>query len=219
MQFGVAMYSYDADGVPLWVVGTVGIDDDAEMAVVPVAEFDGPSWGSGYDEADLNPMPFGTITVQFPTCDTALFSVKPDGPLENFSYSLVRLTTVEQVVCTDPPEPPTGITPGHWSGPGVCFMVSDDGTRIEGGNLSECDAQNAFDSNLEGLTNGLDECNVNAGCEGVHQIVDGKFSCVNEAGELAIGTFNSTTGASGYAYEDAAGQGEYCTATWTATPD
>ena len=107
----------------------------------------------------------------------------------------------------------------QWSGAGVCFMVSEDGKSIIGGNLSECDAQAAFDSNLEGITNGLDECNVNTSCEGVWDIVDGKFSCLNELGELAIGTFSSTTAASGQAFEDAGGQGEYCTANWSATPE
>ena len=219
-QIGVAMYTFDADGDPLWIVGNAVIGSNDTSASIPVFEFNGPSWGAGYDVADLNRIPFGTLTAQFPTCDTALFSVQTDGTLPSYSYSTLRITSVEGVGCTEPPpEPPTGLTPGKWSGAGVCFMVSADGTQIIGGNLSECDAQLAFDSNLEGISNALDECNVNAGCEGVWPIVDGKFSCANNQGELATGTFNSTTGASGYAYEDAAGEGEYCTATWTASPD
>ena len=219
MQIGVAMYSYDADGDPLWVVGNIAIDANDESAAIPVFEFNGPVWGAGYDPADLNTIPFGTLTARFPTCDTALFAMQTNGTLPSYNYSLLRITSVVGVGCTEPlPEPPTGLTPGHWTGPGVCFMVSNDGKSIVGGNLSECDAQNAFDSNLEGITNGLDECNVNAGCEGVWPIVNGKFECTNNKGELATGTFNSTTGASGFAYEDAAGEGEYCTATWTASP-
>ena len=60
---------------------------------------------------------------------------------------------------------------------------------------------------------------VNANCEGIWPIVDGKFTCVNELGEMAIGTFNSDTGASGRAFEDAGGQAEYCSASWTASPN
>jgi hypothetical protein len=219
MQIGIAMYSFDASGDPLWVVGNVAIDANDEIVGIPVFEFNGPVWGPGYDPDDLNTIPFGTITVSFPTCDTALFSVQTSGALPSGDYSLVRLTSVEGVGCTEPPEPPpTGLTPGRWEGDGVCFMVSEDGTSIFGGNLSECDAQLAFDSNLEGISNELNECNVNTSCEGVWPIVDGKFTCVNELGELAFGTFTSRTSASGSAFEGEGGRGEFCSASWTATP-
>jgi hypothetical protein len=220
MQIGIAMYSFNAQGEPLWIVGNVAIGANDEVVGIPVFEFNGPVWGSGYDSDDLNTIPFGTITVRFPTCDTALFSIQTDGPLQNGDYSLIRLTSVEGVGCTEPPDPPTaGLTPGKWSGHGVCFMVSADGTEIFGGNLSECSTQAAFDSNLDGITNEARNCKVVAKCEGVWPIVDGKFTCLNELGELAIGTFTSTTSASGWAFEGEGGVGEFCTAKWTATPD
>ena len=146
-QIGVAMYSFDADGDQLWVVGNVPIGPDDEVVQVPVFQFNGPSWGADFDSDDLNTIEFGSITVRFPTCDTALFSVavEPAIGLSGGSYSLIRLTDIEGVTCVEPPSVPTGITPGHWAGLGVCFMVSEDGMSIIGGNLSECDAQNAFD--------------------------------------------------------------------------
>jgi hypothetical protein len=219
-QIGIAMYSYDENGDPLWVVGNVAIGANDEIVGIPVFEFNGPVWGPGYDMGDLNRIPFGTITVRFPNCDSALFSVQPDGALQAGDYTLQRITSVEGVGCTDPePPPPSGITAGKWSGPGVCFMVSEDGQSIVGGNLSECDAQAAFDSNLDGLSNELDNCKVTAQCEGVWPIIDGKFTCLNELGQLAIGSFNSTTSASGTAFEGEGGRGDFCTAPWSATPD
>jgi hypothetical protein len=219
-QIGVAMYSYDADGDPLWVVGNVAIEANDEIVGIPVFEYNGPVWGPGYDPADLNTIPFGIITVRFPNCDSALFSVQPDGALQAGDYTLVRLTNVEGVGCTEPPEaPPSGITSGKWSGAGVCFMVNADGQSIVGGNLSECDAQAAFDSNLDGLSNELDDCKVTAQCEGVWPIIDGKFTCLNELGQLATGSFNSNTSASGTAFEGEGGRGDFCTAPWSATPD
>lgn len=156
---------------------------------------------AGYDPADLNTIPFGTITVRFPTCDTALLSVQPDGALQSGDYSLIRITSVKGVGCVEPPDPPpAGTITGKWSGPGVCFMVSQDGTQIIGGNLSECNAQTAFNSNLDGVSNEGRDCKVTASCEGVWPIVDGKFTCLNELGELAIGTFNSNNSASGSAF-------------------
>lgn len=220
MQIGIAMYSFDAEGDPLWIVGNVAIDANDKIANIPVSEFDGPVWGPGFDPDDLNTKPFGTITAIFPTCDTALFAVQSDGSLPSGDYSTIRLTSVAGVDCTEPPEPPpSGLASGKWAGPGVCFMVSEDGGSIIGGNLSECSAQAAFDSNLDGVSNELRDCKVVAKCEGVWPIVDGKFTCVNELGELAIGTFDSATSASGWAFEGEGGRGEYCSASWTASPD
>jgi hypothetical protein len=178
-QISVAMYTFDAVGNPLWVVGNVPIEPDDEIKNVEVFQFDGPAWGPDFDPDDLNTTPFGTITVRFPTCDTALFSVQTSGSLPSGDYSLIRLADVEGVDCTEPPDPPTGLTPGRWAGAGVCFTVSQDGTSIIGGNLSTCDAQSAFDSNLDGITNEQRNCKVVAKCEGVWPIEDGKFTCVN----------------------------------------
>lgn len=215
----LAMYSFDENGNQLWLTGTVEIDPSDEVAAVEMFQYDGPVWGPDFDPGDLNTIPFGTITVKFPDCNSALFQIISDTGLQNGSYTMVRLTSIEGVECREPPEPPpTGITSGKWEGPGVCFFVSEDGASIIGGNLSSCNGQAAFDSNLDGLSNELDNCKVTTGCEGVWPIVDGKFTCLNELGEMAIGTFDSNTSASGSAFEPEGGRGEFCTAIWTASP-
>ena len=223
-QVGIAMYSFDDSGDPLWLVGNVAIEPGDEIVGIPVFQFDGPSWGSDYDAGDLNRTTFGTITVRFPTCDTALFSVQSDGALQSGDYSLQRITSVDGVGCVEPPPdpPPSGPTfpPGHWSGDGVCFMVSEDGTRIFGGNLSACDAQAAFDSNLDGQTNEFNDCKVTASCEGFYPIDEyGNFTCFNELGELATGRIYPNGTAEGWAFEGEGGKGEWCAAYWSATPD
>jgi len=219
-QFSVAMYTFDAVGNPLWLVGNVAIEPDDEIVDVEVFQFDGPAWGPDFDPDDLNMTAFGKITATFPTCDTALFSVQTNGSLPSVDYSLVRLSNVEQVDCREPPEPPpTGLTAGTWTGAGVCFTVSPDGTSLIGGNLSDCDAQATFDSNLDGISNEGRNCKVTASCEGTPPIEDGKFTCVNELGEMAIGTFDSPTSASGWAFEGEGGVGEFCSAPWTASPN
>jgi hypothetical protein len=220
-QIGVAMFTFDDNGDPLWVSGNVAIGNTDEVVGIPVFQFDGPLWGPDFDSGDLNQTPFGTITARFPNCDSALFSVQTEAGvgLASRDYTLIRLTDIKGIDCTDPKPPQQGYTPGRWSGDGVCFTVGEDGMSIVGGNLSTCDAQAAFDSNLDGLNNDLEECGVEADCEGVWNIVDGAFSCVSELGTLAIGTFSSTTSASGSAYEGEGGRGDFCAATWSATPD
>ena len=93
-QISVAMYSFDENGEQLWVVGNRPIDFDDTVVQVEVFQYNGPKWGPDFDPADLNTIPFGTITVRFPTCDTALFAVQTDVGLQNGNYSLVRLTEI-----------------------------------------------------------------------------------------------------------------------------
>ena len=101
----------------------------------------------------------------------------------------------------------------------MCFMVSPDGKEIVGGNASACQAQAAFDSDLEGISNEANECNVTTTCEGIYKITNGGFTCANSRGELAFGTFTSNNSATGSAFEPEGGVGEYCVSVWSASPD
>ncbi len=216
-QISIAMFTYDANGEQLWVMGNVVIDANDEVIAVPVFKFDGPVWGPGYDAGDLNTTPFGTITARFPTCDTALFGVTTEVGLQNGSYSLVRLTDIEGIECTDPPAEPA-VTPGTWRGERVCFNVAADGRSLTEIN-SQCDGSASFDSNLKGISDDLEECDVEAECDGPWSIEGGVFNCTSELGTLAIGKFGSSNSASGSAFEQEGGIGDYCTALWSATPD
>ncbi len=216
-QIGVAMFTFDDSGAPLWVSGNVDIGPNDEVIAIPVSQFDGPVWGPGFDSDDLNITPFGTITVRFPTCDTALFQVVTEVGLQNGSYSLIRLTDIEGIECNDPPAEPQ-VTPGTWKGTGVCFNVGADGRSLtEVG--SQCDGNAAFDSDLNGLNDDGGNCDAEAECDGIWQIEGGKFACTGELGTLAIGSFGSSTSAAGLAYEPEGGIGDYCVAAWSASPN
>ena len=131
-QLGIAMYSYDAEGRQLWVVGNAPVGAGATAVTVPVVQIDGPVWGSGYDPADLNTTDFGTITARFTSCNSALFQVRTNVELEDLEYPAVRLTNVVGIECVDtsPPPPPTGLTAGKWVGDGVCINVAADGKSL-----------------------------------------------------------------------------------------
>ena len=219
-QIGIAMYTFNADGDPLWLVGNVVIGSNDETVAIPVFEFNGPVWGPGYDPGDLNRIPFGTITVRFPTCDTALFSIQSEGTLPSGSYSLVRITSVEGVGCVEPPEPPPsgGYTPGRWDGDGVCFNVAQDGMSITSVG-SSCDNGTAFKANLFGVSEDTGDCGVEFGCAAEWPIEDGSFACTNGDGDLVVGNINSSGSASGFAFKERGGVNDYCTAVWSATPN
>jgi hypothetical protein len=220
-QIGVAMYSFDADGNQLWVVGNIGIAPAAESARIPVFQFNGPVWGPGFDPGDLNTIEFGYITVRFPTCDSALFQVETNEGvgLESDSYSLVRLTEVVGVECTDPP-PEQSFPAGKWDGDGVCFNVAQDGRSITDVGSSCANGAAAW-TNLNGVAEDTGDCNVEISCPGIAggwPIEEGKFACVNNEGDLIVGQFGSSNSASGFGYKERGGIDDYCVAHWTASP-
>ena len=220
MQIGIAMYSYDAAGKPLWLVGNIEIGTDDQSADIPVFQFDGPKWGPGYDPGDLNRTPFGNILVRFPTCDSALFYVLSNVGLESGNYSLVRITSIEGINCVEPSDPPPveGYTPGRWDGDGVCFNVAQDGMSITGVG-SSCANGAAFAANLFGVSEDTGDCGVEFGCAGPWPIEDGSFACTNGDGDLVVGNIDSSGSASGLAFKERGGVSDYCTAPWSATPN
>ena len=202
LAFAVAMYSYDAEGSQLWLVGTVPIEDGDSGATVPVIRVEGPVWGTAYDPADAVTTEFGNIVVQFPTCDSALFSVNSNVQgLESGNYSLVRLTEIVGMDCVEPtppdvppPGPAPEVTPGLWTGDGVCFFVNAEGTKIE--DSDQCDNGKSFSARVDGVevpTNNYPPCNANVLCNGAWPIVDQTYfkqaTCINADGGIGVITF------------------------------
>lgn len=212
LQVAVAMYSYDDAGSQLWLVGNIAIEDGDTGATVPVFLIEGPVWGTAYDPADKNTTEFGSILVRFPTCDSALFSVQSNvAGLESGNYSLVRATDLVGIDCTEPPPPAPpppdgGITPGLWTGLGVCFFVNSDGTSIIESEL--CDEGKSFAADVPGIQvnlNGVidaDKCDANVACvdawpiETVEQqgVEVQQVICLNEAGGIGEITFDPQEG-------------------------
>jgi len=215
----IAMFTFDESGNQMWLTGAAELGSDQTSVTITVNRFDGRKWGPDYDMDDLNLIPFGQITVSFPNCDAGILSVVTDQGvgLANGTYSVIRLTDIKGIECNDPP-PEQAYTPGRWTGPGVCFNVSADGLRVTDIG-STCDQGHAFDSNLDGISNNIEDCGVEASCEHDWEIKDGTFNCVSELGTLAIGKFNPNGTASGWAWEGQAGDNDVCAAPWTATPD
>jgi hypothetical protein len=216
-QIGVAMFTFDDSGDPLWVSGNVAIGPNDEVVGIPVFRFDGPVWGPGFDSDDLNQTPFGTITVRFPTCDTALFQIATEmGVPQGGSYSLIRLTDIEGIECNDP-APEQSYPAGRWDGDGVCFNVAEDGMSITGAG-STCANGAAFAANMFGVSEDTGDCAVEFECPSVWPIEDGSFECLNADGDLVIGQFNSFNSASGLAFKERGGANDYCVSTWSASP-
>lgn len=228
LQLGLAMYTYDEEGGQMWLSGNVPIDSDDVVVTVPVIRTDGPIWGSGYDPADLNVTEFGTITVRFTSCNTALFQVRNNEGFEDGDYPEVRLTEIVGVECIDQPPPnPEGVETGKWSSEeGVCLFVAPDGKTLTSEN-STCPNSASVWLNIVGNEldyNGVSgDCLVDASCLGEASISeeDGYFFCITPGG-LVEGSFTSKTSVHGAAIQVVTGAGQVgriCTATWTASPE
>jgi hypothetical protein len=229
-QIGIAMYSYDTEGKQLWLVGNVPLENGDIGATIPVFLIEGPVWGTGYDPADRDTTQFGNIVARFPTCDTALFNVQSNVQgLESGTYSEVRLTEISGMDCTDPlPEPPPGngnVTSGLWTGPGVCFFVNTEGTRIVESDL--CDGK-SFEAEVVGVeididgNQDVDDCNANvatdAPCEIFYDGAAASATCVNEFGGFGDIYFYSATSASVSVIEGQDLDGRMCVGSTSATP-
>ena len=224
-QIGVAMYSYDAQGNQLWLVGNIAIAEGDIGATIPVFLIDGPVWGTAYNPADKNTTQFGNISVRFPTCDSALFSVQSNvAGLESGNYSLVRITEIVGMECVEPPPPDTpepppagGITSGMWTGQlgesVVCFFVNEEGTRII--ETDECDQGKAFSAEIDGIEIDIDgkqnpdTCVSSVVCGAAWDIVtinEGgveyqQVICANEVGGIGQVIFDTSNRGRARAYE------------------
>ena len=201
----------------MWLVGNVIIQADQTSVTIPVKVTNGPKFGPDYDPADKMQTIWGTLTLVFDSCSTGLLAYESSvAGFGSGGIELTRLTSLTQVRCTEPPPPSgSGITPGRWSGPQVCFNVSADGRTLTSQG-SFCDSNRSFDADIDSVTEGGNPCDAEVECQGVIAIVDGSFSCT-DSGAIAVGTFTSPTTASGVAQESESSG--VCTANWTATPD
>jgi hypothetical protein len=219
-QISVAWFTYDMDGFQMWLVGNVALEGNPTSVTIPVIVTNGPKFGPDYDKEALNRTSWGTLTLTFADCTTGLLSYASSTGFGSGAVDLIRLTNLTQVRCTDPVQPPSGsgITPGRWSGPQVCFYVAPDGRTLtsEG---STCDEGNAFDSDIDSTLEDNTPCDAEVECRGVIAIVDGSFSCTghNDKGQIAVGSFWNPTNAAGTAQETEVPS--VCTAQWKATPD
>lgn len=230
-QLGIAMYSYDAEGRQLWIVGNAPVGAGATAVTVPVVQIDGPVWGSGYNPDDRNTTDFGTITARFTSCNSALFQVRTNVELQDLEYPAVRLTNVVGIECVDEPPAPAGITAGEWESAGeresdsVCLFVAEDGKSLTTVG-STCVNGYAGWLDIAGIKVTLDgsidptPCVVDASCT-TDSTIDpetGFFQCVTDKG-LIEGWFNSATNGYGNGVQTVGGGlGNACLATWTAAP-
>jgi hypothetical protein len=213
-KISVAWFTYDENGNQMWLVGLADLQDDQTAVTIPVVVTSGPKFGPDYDPAAMNRTPWGTLSLNFSTCSAGILSYASSVGFGSGAINLIRLTSLTQVRCDEPP-PVTGLTPGRWTGSGVCFYVSQDGRSLtsEG---SICSSGRSVDTDIEAQRdeNGA-ICDVEVETRDTIVIIDGSFA-YSRGGESIVGTFTSPTSATGVAQEV---ESTTCTGNWTVSPD
>jgi hypothetical protein len=236
LLISVAMYSYDAAGNQLWLVGSTPIGPNDVGAKVPVILVEGPVWGTNYNPADQDTTQFGSIIVRFPSCNSALFDVQSNvAGLESGVYSLQRLTQIVGMDCEDPPPPTQGdvATPGQWTGENICFFINTEphygfepGNRLIESDLCNGNSAEAVipgvEVNLQGETGPA--CQASLTCTGVWGITYpgsrsfGWVGCYGGGGAEAEIFFTSPTESIIAVYEYTNDEGTLCVGQGVVTP-
>jgi hypothetical protein len=213
-KISVAWFTYDENGNQMWLVGIADLQSGQTAVTIPVIRTSGPVFGPDYDPTAMNRTPWGTLALNFSTCSAGILSYASSVGFGSGAINLTRLTSLTQVRCDDPP-PVTGLTPGRWTGSGVCFYVSQDGRSLtsEG---SICSSGRSVDTDIE---HQMDEngslCDVEVETRDTIAIVNRSFA-YSQNGESIVGTFTSPTSATGAAQEV---ESTTCTGNWTVSPD
>jgi hypothetical protein len=213
-KISVAWFTYDENGNQMWLVGNVDLQSGQTAVTIPVVVTSGPKFGLDYDPAAMNRTPWGTLSLNFSTCSAGILSYASSVGFGSGAINLSRLTSLTQVRCDDPP-PVAGLTPGRWTGSGVCIFVSQDGRSLtsEG---SICSSTRSVNTDID---NQMDEngslCDVEVETRDTIAIVDGSFA-YSRNGESIVGTFTTPTSATGVAQEV---ESTTCTGNWTISPD
>lgn len=100
----VSWYTFDAEGFPLWLVGSAVYTPGATSVTVQLAGKARGGFGGQFDPAQLQDLPWGTITLRFPSCSTLNFDFASTHstqglPVGSGSRSWSRLTSVNGFAC------------------------------------------------------------------------------------------------------------------------
>lgn len=84
----ISFYTYDNAGQQMWLIGTG--DVDGSVAVIEFHVTEGGIYGSGFDPALVDTIPWGTGIFTFSECATGVADIMPN---ENYSAEFADMTT------------------------------------------------------------------------------------------------------------------------------
>jgi hypothetical protein len=98
-----AWYTFDSGGVPFWLFAQGGFTEGDRSVTIPV--YYGSQGGFAGNFGNASFAAWGNIVVQFPDCNTMIFSYTANGGLPNYvpqgsgTRTWTRLTNINGVTC------------------------------------------------------------------------------------------------------------------------
>jgi len=101
-----SFYTYDSMGTQMWLTAQ-STAINGSVVTVDVFVTNGPSWGAGFDPADVNLIPWGTGTFTFTGCSAGSVSLMPNGDMQalgftDLMYDLTRDAIISGIACPTP---------------------------------------------------------------------------------------------------------------------
>lgn len=166
---------------------------------------------------DLSKLSLAAATTEIAGDAVLIRNAQIDGTAYDLTLrfnTTLQSFALAQIVPTGSTQPGNStLTPGTWRGPGACFNVAADGTRLTQQG-SQCSDGKALDIEVflaDGICN-----NVEVDTFADVPIVNNTFVVTDADGDQASGTFSSGQAASGTVTEIE--DGGPCVGTWSATP-
>lgn len=100
----VAWYTYDSLGIPYWLFGSGSFNAGDTSATMQLAYYGGGGFAGNFGSA-ATPALWGTLSVQFPDCNTMQFSYQPTSGLDSSvpqgsgTRIWTRATTINSLTC------------------------------------------------------------------------------------------------------------------------
>jgi len=95
----VQWFTYDQNGNQFWIQGT-GTFNGMVLTVNDLFSTSGASWGSAFDPADVVSTAWGTLTMNFTTCDAATMDYNSTAGFGSGTLNMVRLTSLMGIPCS-----------------------------------------------------------------------------------------------------------------------
>jgi len=91
-------FTYDNTGKQVWIQA-LGTMTGNRIDFTDAFTTRGPTWGAGYDPADMEQVPWGTVTLNFTDCNSAQMTYSGPAGFGSGSQNLIRLTKLDGVNC------------------------------------------------------------------------------------------------------------------------
>ena len=83
----------------LWLVGSTNFDVGTDSLTINVSRTEGTGFGTTFNSADIERIPWGSVTVSFPACGKLILDYSSDNEFGSGQQALIQLLGVADLDC------------------------------------------------------------------------------------------------------------------------